>query len=195
MTFFPDDYDPRDPVAAVLDLCEVDTPDGPARFILGTDGVFTDVNGNTWVGSQLLGVGGLESAIGGQAPEGEITLSYFQDPDASSLISELRALGVDYIAGRPIRFLIQPIRTMAEFTAPTVAPHQWLERTMRVLTFAASGALDRSITVSFEAWSEDRQGALRIVLNTEGHAQLTGAANPSLEFMPTDNFQEEKLFG
>jgi len=195
MTFFPADYDPRDPVAAVLDLCEIDTPDGAARFILGTDGKFTDANGNTWMGSQLLNVGSLESAIGGQAPEGEITLSYFQDPDADNLIAELRATGVDYIAGRPIKFLIQPSGSMAEFQAPTVAPIQWLERTMRVLSFSASGALDRSISVSFEAWSEDRQGALRIVLNTEGHAQLTGSANPSLEFMPTDNFQEEKLFG
>ena len=33
MSFFPDDFDPRAPVVAMLDLCLIDTSEGPARFI------------------------------------------------------------------------------------------------------------------------------------------------------------------
>lgn len=195
MSLFPDSFNPRDDVLALLDLCELDTPDGPARFMIGADGRFQDVNGNVWWGSQLISVEGLQSAIGGIAPSGSATLSFFQDPDAASLIAELRAQGRDYVNGRPITFYIQPIRSQAEFYAPTIAPIQWMQRTMRVLTFSASGAESRSITVSFESWAEDRRAARRVALNTEGHARLTGAPNPSLEFMPTVDFEEEKLFG
>jgi len=195
MSFFPDGYGWRDSVLAVLDLCEIDTPDGPARFIIGTDGVFTDVNGNKWYGTQLAGASSLGSAIGGEAPEGSLTLSYFQDPDADDLIAQVRELGLDYIKGRPVTFYLQTINSHSEFSAPTVAPIQWVQRTMRKLVFTANGAQDRSISVTFEAWSEDRRGARRIVLNSEGHAQLIGEANPSLEFMPTTDFQDVKLFG
>ena len=195
MSFFPDGYGWRDDVLAVLDLCEIDTPDGPARFIIGTDGVFTDVNGNKWYGTQLANVSSLGSAIGGEAPEGSLTLSFFQDPDADDLIAQVKELGLDYIKGRPITFFLQPINSHPEFQAPSVPPIQWVQRTMRKLVFTANGAQDRSISVTFEAWSEDRRGARRIVLNSEGHAQLIGEANPSLEFMPTTDFQDVKLFG
>lgn len=195
MSFFPDTFDPRDDVAAGLDLVELDTPDGPARFMIGVDGVFTDIDGNKWIGSQLVSVNSLKSAIDGIAPAGSATLSFFQDPDAANLIQEIRDLGEVYISGRSIRFYVQPITAQGEFYAPTVRPVQWLERVMRGITVSATGALDRSISVSFEAWSEYRKGARRIVLNTEGHARLTGQENPSLEFMPTSDFTEEKLFG
>ncbi|UWQ59969.1 hypothetical protein K3722_07515 [Leisingera caerulea] len=195
MSFFPAGYNRQDDVLGVLDLCEIDTPDGPARFIIGTDGVFTDINGNQWFGTQLASVSSLASALDGQAPEGSLTLSFFQDPDADDLIAQVKALGLDYIRGRPITFYVQPINSQAEFSAPTAAPVQWMQRTMRTLVFSASGAQDRSISVTFEAWSENRRASRRIILNTEGHAKLIGEENPSLEFMPTDDFEEEKLFG
>lgn len=195
MSFFPDGYSRQDDVLGVLDLCEIDTPDGPARFIIGTDGIFTDINGNQWVGTQLASVSSLASALDGQAPEGSLTLSFFQDPEAADLIAQVKELGLDYIKGRTITFYIQPITSQAEFYAPTMAPVQWMQRIMRTLVFSASGAQDRSISVTFEAWSENRKAARRTILNTEGHAKLIGEANPSLEFMPTDDFEEEKLFG
>ncbi|OWU80430.1 hypothetical protein [Phaeobacter sp. 22II1-1F12B] len=195
MSFFPAGYDYSDHVRAALDLCEIDTTDGPARFIVGVDGIFRDINGNSWYGSQLASVTSLASALEGQAPEGSATLSFFQDPDADSLIAQIKALGLDYIRGRAITFYVQPINSQSEFYAPTVAPVQWMQRVMRSLVFSASGAQDRSISVTFEAWSENRRAARRIVLNTEGHAKLIGEANPSLEFMPTSDFEEEKLFG
>lgn len=195
MSFFPADFDPRDEILAMIDLVALDTPDGTMRFMLGVDGLFTDTSGNTWYGSQLASVTGLQSAIGGVAPEGSITLSFFQDPDADDLIAQIRELGATYVRDRTITFYIQPIRSQAEFYAPSTSPLQWLQRTMKSLAFRASGAQDRSISVSFETWAENRRAARRIVLNTEGHAQLTGSANPSLEYMPTVDFEEEKLFG
>ena len=195
MSFFPNGYDSGGAIHGALDLCEIDTPDGPARFIIGTDGVFVDTDGNRWFGTQLASVSSLGSAMEGQAPEGNVTLSYFQDPDADDLITQVRALGLTYIEGRPITFLVQPIGSMEEFYAPKVAPVQWMQRTMRTLGISASGAQDRSISLGFEAWTEKRRASRRIVLNTEGHAKLIGEANRSLAFMPTTDFEEEKLFG
>ena len=195
MSFFPTSYDPRDDVIAVLDLAEIDTPDGPARFIIGTDGVFTDTDGNQWVGSQLVQVSSMQSALDGTAPAGSITLSFFQDPNADSLISQIKELGADYFCGLYGRLGRSVSHSLPEFQAPTFAPIQWMQRTMRTLTFTAGGGQDRSITISFEAWAENRRAARRIVLNTEGHAQLIGEANSSLEFIPTVDFEEEKLFG
>jgi hypothetical protein len=195
MSFFPASYDPGGSIHGALDLCEIDTPDGPARFLIGTDGVFVDVNGNQWVGTQLVSLSSLGSAMDGQAPEGSATLSYFQDPDADDLIGQVRELGQAYVEGRTISFFVQPCSSMDEFYAPKVAPIQWMQRTMRTLGFSASGAQDRSISLGFEAWTEKRKASRRIVLNTEGHAKLIGEANPSLEFMPTSDFEEEKLFG
>ncbi|MCB2130814.1 MAG: hypothetical protein KDE03_17545 [Rhodobacteraceae bacterium] len=195
MTFFPSQYDPRETVVGALDLVEMDTPDGPQRFMVGTDGKFIDVAGGVWWGSQLISVSSLSSALNGDAPEGTITLEFFQDPNSTNLIAEVRQLGVEYIAGRSIAFLVQPLRSIAEFYAPTLPPIQIAQRVMRTLTFSASGAQNRSMTVGFEAWTENRRGARRVVLNTAGHAQLIGRANPSLEFIPTNDFREENLFG
>lgn len=195
MTFFPADFDHTSDIIAMLDLVNINTPDGDFGFILGTDGIFTDVTGKVWYGSQLLQSPNLELVIGGAAPSGSLSLSFFQDPLAPSLVADIKALGLDYIKGRAITFYVQPIRSMAEFSAPTTAPLQWMQRTIRALTFSLSGAQDRTISVSFEAFTENRRGARRILLNTEGHAEIIGTANPSLEFMPTTDFKEEKLFG
>ena len=188
-------FDPRDDVVGVLDLVNINTPDGDFGFMMGTDGKYVDANGKEWIGSTVLSVSRLQSAIDGVAPAGSVGVSFFQDPDDADLIAEIKALGVDYLNGRDITFSWQPIRSTEEMYAPKVAPQQWLQRTMRTLSFKANGALDRSISIGFEAWSEDRKAARRLVLNTEGHATITGSSNPSLEFMPTDNFEEEKLFG
>lgn len=195
MSFFPSDYDPTEAVVAVLDMAEVDTPDGVFRFIIGTDGIFTDINSNEWVGSQLLSVAPMELPINGIAPEGSITLSFFQDPNAESLIEKIKELGKDYIDGRTITFYVQPIRSQAEFMAPTTAPLKWATRTMRQIKFSAAGAQDRSIVLSFEGAMENRKTSRRIILNTVGHAALIGEANISLSLMPTVQQDDEKLFG
>lgn len=195
MTFFPDDFDPSAPVLGLIGLCEIDTADGTARFMTGVDGVFVDTDGRQWWGSQLIEVSSMESALGGVAPPGTITLSFFQDPNADDLVAQMRELGLEYIEGREIRFFVQPIKSQAEFYAPKAPPVRWMTRVMRTLSASANGAQDRSIKTGFEAWSENRKSARRITLNTEGHAKLIGRENPSLEFMPTSDFEKEKLFG
>lgn len=195
MSFFPSSFDPRAQVNGVLDLCAIDTADGTFRFLIGRDGIFTDSDGNQWMGSSLAQVTGLESAIDGIAPEGSLVLTYFQDPTIPDLIAQVKDLGLNYVKGREVRFYIQPLESVAAFYAPTVAPIRWLTRIARQVSYRANGARDRAITLSFEAWAERRGAARRLALNTEGHAALTGSANPSLKYMPTVNFEPEKLFG
>lgn len=194
MSFFPSEFDPRSSTAFVLNLANVSTPDGDFGFIVGVDGVFTDVNGKEWFGSQLIQPGDDEFAINGVAPSGQMTLSFFQDPAAPDLVKEVKSLGSDYINGHPITFYIQPLRSQAEFYAPTMAPLPVMVRTMRRINFSLGGAQDRAISLSYESAFEDRRGARRLVYNTEDHARLIGYQNPSLEFIPTSDWQEEKLF-
>jgi hypothetical protein len=193
MSFISSDL--RGPILGSLDLANINTPDGDFGFMVGRDGNFTDMNGKTWYGSTLLSMPRLQSAIDGIAPSGSIALSFFQDPDLPDLIGQIRALGSAYIDGRPITFFYQPIRDMAEFWAPVVAPNLYLTRTMRGITYSASGAQDRSIELSFEASTQERKSRRAITLDTDGHAKLTGAANPSLSHMPTENFDDTPLFG
>lgn len=195
MTFFPDGFDPRADLAGKFELANINTPEGDFGFLIGVDGIFTDITGKKWYGSRLIGAGDLEMSIGGTAPAGEVTLSFFQDPEAESLVAEIKSLGVDYVKGRPITFYVQPFTTQEELYSPKVAPIQVARRTMRAISFAANQALDRSITVNFEGPFENRKAAFRGIYNTDDHARLIGAPNPSLEFIPRENQQEEKLFG
>lgn len=195
MTLTIEQWNPRDRLVGFLDLVNINTTDGDFRFIMGTDGTFTDVTGKTWYGSTLISVPRLQSAIDGIAPAGSIEMSFVQDPSDLDVIERLRELGVAYVWNRPITFFIQPIRAMSEFQAPSLAPELHTSRTIRTMTLSGSGARDRRISIGFEPWTEDRRSSRRIALNTVGHAKLAGSENPSLSFMPTENFEEEKLFG
>lgn len=195
MSFFPEGFDPRADVVGVLDLVSIDTPDGLVRLVLGGDGRFTDIDGHVWWGSTLVGATDLEMSIGGTAPSGSLTLAYFQDPDAGELISEVRALGRDYIDGREVTFWIQVLQTMEDLYAPQVAPIRLAVRRATGLRFDVQGAMQRAITLDFEGPFAGRNTARGWTYCTADHARLTGAANPSLEFMPTDTWQDQKLFG
>lgn len=188
-------WNPRDDGIGLLNLVELDTPDGAARFGVGFDGKFIDVNGDTWWGSTILRVSTMAAALNGVSPEGELGLSFFQDPDAPDLVAQVLDLGAAYVDGREIRFYLQPIRSVEEFYAPGIAPILLHTRIMRTVTARASGAQDRSLTLTFEAWSEKRRAARRIRFDRAGHEYLLGASNPSLEFRPTDMQEDEKLFG
>ncbi|KAB2539654.1 hypothetical protein AL035_17745 [Salipiger aestuarii] len=195
MTFFPGNFDPRDDRIGLLDLMAIDTPDGTVRLIIGTDAVFRDTQGRTWYGSQLFSVESMESAINGVAPAGTATLAYFQDPAAGNLITMLKDKGAEYIDGENVDFFVQPMQHMGEFYRPSIAPLQWCRRTARTLTFSLSGAVERRISMGFEAWTEGRRTARRIAYNTEGHAALLGGvANPSLQYKPNTDFQRNPMF-
>lgn len=188
-------WDPRDDATMYLRLVDFETPDGNFGFILGTDGKFTDVNGKVWWGASVIRLSRMQTALNGIAPSGAIGLSYFQDSSQPDLIDDIRAQGLDYLSGRAVRFYLQPILSQAEFAAPTIAPVLRYTRTITSILTRADGGIGRSISVQFEAGTIDRRAARGIVLNTEGHASITGSANPSLTYMPTTALREESLFG
>ncbi|MEM6500104.1 MAG: hypothetical protein AAF709_25780, partial [Pseudomonadota bacterium] len=158
----------------VFDLVKINTSSESVHLMLGRDGVFQDINGVKWYGSTLLSVPRLQSAINGVAPEGEIVLNFFQDPTQPDLVAEIKAQGDDYLRGRTIEFYVQRFSSLEEQIAPVIAPFLYLTRTMRQVTTRLGGAMDRTISVSFEGWTEDRASASRVTLDQRGHEQLIG---------------------
>lgn len=183
-----------DEVIGKLEMVNINTPDGDFGFLIGTDGKFVDANGKVWYGSQMISASALEAAYNGVAPRGEMTLAFFQDPDAPDLVDQIKALGRDYVLGREITFYTQPFTEPAQLYAPTLQPILVMKRTMRSIRFNANGPQDRTISVTFESLWERRRQSRRFVYNTTDHSKLIGTTNPSLEFIPTVDFQEQKLF-
>ncbi|MBB3995312.1 hypothetical protein GGR95_002967 [Sulfitobacter undariae] len=195
MNVFPEGFDPRADVVLKIDLVSIDTPDGPFGFVLGADGRFVDINGRTWWGSQLIAASALEMAINGTAPSGELSMTFFQDPDAPDLVNEVRRLGVEYVAGREITFYEQYFMDHAEMYAPVYAPSEVLRRRMRSIRIAAEGDQQRTIALLIEGPFADRRNARRRVYNSTDHSAVVGSANPSLDFIPRDVNFKEKLWG
>lgn len=194
MSVFPEWFDPRAEVLFALNLVSIDTPDGVFGFLLGVDGIFTDVNGLTWYGSQLIRGGDDEYSIAGSAPSGQLTLAFFQDPAAPDVVAQIRDLGANYVSGRDLVQYVQPLRSQAEFSAPTVPPIPVMTRVMRQIRYRLDEGQGRSIGLSYEGGFETRRQARRMVWNTVDHARLIGEANPSLQFVPQIYDREEKLF-
>lgn len=195
MSVLPSGFNPRDPSIGAMDLVSIDTPDGIFRFVLGGDGIFKDTLGREWIGSQLIDSSELRMSIQGEAPAGSLSLTFIQDPDDGDLVREIRDLGTDYVRGREIIFWVQPIGKMEEFFAPAFPPVRWMTRRAGHIEFDLSGALERRITLTFEGPFTGRNTAPGLQYTVADHARLIGAENSSLRFMPTDTFQEEKLFG
>lgn len=195
MSFWPDGFDPRDPVSVVLQLCNLDTPDGEYGFMLGSDGVFTDVTGKEWVGSTLIGVDSMGFGLDGVSQSATATMAFFEDPqDPSNLVEEIRDLGASYVKGRPATFYVQPLASIEEMYAPRWSPIPVARRIMDHITVNAPDALTRSITLHMENVFKVRGAARRLYYNTEGHQAYLGESNPSLEFVPTEP-REERVFG
>lgn len=194
MTFFPPAFDPRADVVGALNLININTPDGDFGFMQGVDGIFTDITTKQWWGSRLITTVGGDQAIGGVAPSGALTLSYFDDPDSDQLVAQIKALGVAYVVGRPITFYVQPLTAMEQFHAPVLAPVLYRTRYMSAISIIAQGPLKRILTLSFESANANRNAATGLKYTTADHAALIGSANPSLALMPSDTYQEEPLF-
>jgi hypothetical protein len=195
VSFWPAGFDPRAEVRGFLRLVSIDAPSGLARFIIGQDGRFTDTSGNAWVGSQLIEAGGITLSRDGSAPAASLTLSYFQDPDAPDLIEQIQESGDTAISGSVVRYYLQPINDIAEFYAPVFAPILRATRVAAGLSFTMEGDVARSITVSLEGPFRARASRRGFLYTVDDHARLVGSANPSLEFMPTNNLVLEKLYG
>jgi len=195
MSIFGEGFDPREDILGLIGLIEIETPDGTARFMAGIDGVFRDAQGREWIGSQLLQAGELEWSRGGEAPEGMILLSFFQDPDAPDLIGKVRALGAEYLAGRKVRYYVQPIRSMTDFYAPVLPIILLATRTAGSVTYEMNGDIARRMSLSVEGPMAGRRAARSRLYTVEDHSRLVGAPNPSLQYMPLEPREEEALFG
>lgn len=195
MSALGEGFNPRDDILGLIGLIEVETPDGPMRYMAGIDGVFRDSQGREWVGSQLLQASEVEWSRSGEAPEGVIALSFFQDPDAPDLIAQVRALGADYLEGRKVRYFVQPIRSMSEFYAPVLPMILIATRTAGSVSYEMQGDIARRMTLSVEGPMAGRRAARSRFYTVEDHSRLVGSANPSLQFMPLEPREEEALFG
>ncbi|MCJ8139561.1 hypothetical protein [Falsirhodobacter halotolerans] len=187
--------DSRAEVVAVLPLVEVTTTDGPYRFILGMDGTFTDVANREWLGSSILGGGANEILIGDIAPRGTLSLTFIQDPGLPDTIAQMKALGVDYIYGLPVKFFVQPLASLEEVGRPTLPPILFMTRRQTGLTFNLDGPAQRSITLTYEGVGANGNQQRRQVYNTADHARLIGRANPSLQYIPQEMENDVSLFG
>lgn len=198
MSFFPPGFDPRDDLVGILQLANVNTPDGDFGFMLGSDGRFVDVNGKEWWGTVLIGTPEQEMSINGVAPSGQIALSWFADPtqteDGATLIDQVKALGSDYVAGRAITFYVQPLTDMNQLWAPVLAPIPRGSYEMTSIGFSLVNTTTRTLSLSWEGAFAGRNTARGYHYTTEDHAKLIGAANPSLTYAPMDGRQTEKLF-
>lgn len=198
MSFFPSGFDPRADVVGLLQLANINTPDGDFGFMLGVDGRFVDVNGKEWWGTVLVDSPDVELSINGVAPSGELTLAWFADPTQigpeATLIEEVKALGSDYIRGRALTFYVYPFTNTAQLWAPVLPPIPFTQFKMQSIGFTLSGSSERSISLSWEGAYKGRNTARGYYYTTNDHAKLIGAANPSLTYAPMDGRQLEKLF-
>lgn len=195
MAFFSEGFDPASDVIGLLDLVSIDTADGVFRFLLGIDGMFRDLNGDVWTGCQLFESSDLRASIQGEAPQGVLSMTFIPDPDDGDLVAQIRDLGTDYIKDREVIFWVQPFNSPEELQAPVMPPLRWLTRRATHVEFDLSGALERRISLNIEGPFTGRNTAPGLQYTVADHARLIGAANSSLRFMPTDTFQEQKLFG
>ena len=195
MTMFPDGFNPRDEIIGALALVAIDAPSGIARFMPGQEGKFTDSAGAVWWGSQLIDDGDVEWSRNGEAPAGQLSMTYFQDPDAPALIDELRESGDDVLRGRTIWFHLQPLGRHEDLYAPRWPPILIATRTAGALQFEAQGDVVRRLTLMIEGPLAPRRTARGFYYTVADHGALIGTPNPSLAYMPQHSRAEEKLFG
>ncbi|QPM89387.1 hypothetical protein [Pseudooceanicola algae] len=191
---FPAWYDLTSDVVYGLRLVTLDTPDGLVRFMMNADATFIDIDGNAWTGCSLFAGGDDEYSVGGTAPSGQMSLTFFQDPGAADLVANVKAFGADYLAGRALVEWLQPIGCAEELTAPIVAPVKVMTRIMRKLSYSLNEDQTRSIILTYESRFEGRRSSRRRVWNEADHGALIGAANPSLRFVPQSFDNRQKLF-
>ncbi len=191
----PEEFDFRAETVGFIDLVELDTAIGVARFWVGEDGIFTDTNGDVWYGSKLISVSEVEYSIAGTAPSLELSFSFIQDPDQDDLVTAAREMGVAGIKGRPANFYIQYLSRVGELYAPIFAPQRTTSRRMSNLTYSFDGPQSRTLSLTVEGPFSLRSKPIGARYNTADHSRRLGYENPSLEFMPFQTFDEQPLFG
>lgn len=192
---FPEEYDFSAENVGLIDLVYLDTVVGPARFILNEDGFFTDTSNNVWMGSKLISVSEIEFSVNGSAPALELTFSFIQDPDSADLIAAVKDMGLAAVKGRDATFYIQYMSALGEFYKPIFPPQKLTSRKMTNLGYSFDGPQIRGLSLTVEGPFNLRAKPIGLRYNTADHSRRVGHDNPSLEFMPTNQFDDEPLFG
>lgn len=194
---FPADFELDAEIVGAITLVALDTTGGVLRFGVGFEGLFTDRNGNQWLGSRLINLSETEFAINGTAPALAMTFSWIQDPDAVDLNAIIREEGgVSAIKGRSATFYLQYMTRQDEIFAPVRAPVQWFRREMMNIVYTIDGPQQRSVAITCEGdWrlrNRPQAGRYTVI----DHARRLGvASNPSLQFMPINAVDDQPLFG
>lgn len=192
----PAEWDFTQEIVGYVELLAVDTTAGIYRFIIGADARLIDVNGNEWVGSQLISASEIEHSVNGSAPGAEYSFSFIQDPDEDDLIGAIRDMGgVDIVKGRDATMYMQYFATYNEMFKPVFAPYQITKRKMTALGYVFDGPQVRKLTLSVETSFNLRSKPIGARYTTADHSRRVGSNNPSLEFMPYNAFDEQTLFG
>lgn len=191
----PAEYDFQAENVGIIELISLDTTVGVCRFLLGDDARFYDVDGNEWLGSKLITVSDVDYSINGNAPSVEFTFSFIQDPDADDLVARVKALGIDCVKGRDATMYMQYVASFGEIFKPVYPPLVITKRKMQNITYVFDGPQIRAISLTVEGPFALRSKPVGLRYNTADHSRLVGYDNPSLEFMPTNNFDEQPLFG
>lgn len=178
-----------------LELVAVTTTEGVFRFVLGHDGIFTATDGSVWYGASILSGSDDQMMIGDVAPTGSLSVAWMQDPSMPDISGQMKALGLDYVLGLPIRFYVQPLASLEEVFAPAQPYQLYMTRQASGLPFTAEGPARRSITLSYVSVGQGRNHQRRQVYNTADHSALVGASNPSLQFMAQEYIMKEPLVG
>lgn len=180
-------------VGAAL-LLELDTAEGFLRLYPGENGVFRDANKTDWIGCSLLRMGEVKISVNGTAPTWEAQLAYPYDPNRQDLLEVIRQYGLSAIDGRPCALYFQYFGQLGEMFAPIWQPIKFRTLTMRKLIYAYNGDTERSVTLlcegPFPLRSRPRNGRY-----TTADQQRRFPGDLGLEFMPTNGFDDEPLFG
>lgn len=180
-------------VGAAL-LMEMDTSEGFIRLYPGENAIFRDANGVDWIGCSLLRMGEVKVSSNGAAPTWEASLSYVYDPDREDLLQAIRDFGVAAIDGRPCRLYFQYFGKLEEMFAPIWQPIKFRTVTMRRLIYTHNGPQERSVTLLCEGPFPLRSRPLN-GRYTDADQRRRASGDPSLEFMPTNGFDDQPLFG
>jgi hypothetical protein len=186
-------------IVGALILVELDCTDGvdsyPLRFVLNDEASFTDTSGNLWWGAKLISIDQLDFSIGGDAPAINIRLSYTVDPYKTDLITLVRQYGSAAVRYREAKFYLQYIGQHEEIFAAVNAPVLLTTRRMMNLNYFIDGPKSRAVAVGIEGPFDLRSKPVNGRYTDADHKRCTGTSDPSLEFMPTNNSDEQSLFG
>lgn len=183
----------NDEVIGAALMIELDTAEGFLRLYLGENGVFHSADGKDWIGCTMLRMGDVKVSSNATAPTWEAQLSYVHDPDREDIMATIREYGVAAIDGRPCRLYFQYFGQLEEMFAPIWQPILFRTVKMRRLIYNYAGA-ERSVTLVCEGPFPLRSKPLN-GRYTDADQRRRHAGDPSLEFMPTNGFDEQPLFG